>query len=194
MVRSGPWGQMVAQKKAAKALDAKLTEHEGMLLALLSREQPVTAYQLYRIFEQSPVSSINASKGQLYPAIRRLRDRQLIKAARVGGDGRKAEELQVTDQGMDAIRRWVVDIDLGHVVLDDPLRTRMLSLHTLSKSDRMEWIASAKSLVKAKREILDDYVRAVDVPYQAIAKFSAVEALRVKMEWLDELLYAVASE
>jgi len=194
MVRSGPGAEMVAQKKTTKALDAKLTEHEGMLLALLSREQPVTAYQLYRIFEQSPVSSINASKGQLYPAIRRLRDRQLISAASVKGDGRKAEELHVTDQGLDAIRRWVIDIDLSHVVLDDPLRTRMLSLHTLGKGDRMEWIVNAKSLVKAKREILDDYVRAVDVPYQPIAKMSAVEALRVKMEWLDELLYTVASE
>lgn len=188
------WGGMAARKTAKKAADARLTEHEGMLLALLSREQPVTAYQLYRIFEQSPVSSINASKGQLYPAIRRLRERQLIEASKVVGDGRNAEELCVTKPGLDALRRWVKDIDLTHVVLDDPLRTRMLSLDVLSKGDRLQWIAQAKALVKDKREVLDEYVRAVEVPYHRIATLSAMEALRIKMEWLDELLFTVASQ
>ncbi len=61
--------------------DMKITEHEGMLLALMLRQQPVTAYQLFRFFETSPVTSINASKGQLYPAIRRLRERGLIEGA-----------------------------------------------------------------------------------------------------------------
>ena len=42
-----------------------LTEHEGMLLALIIRQQPVRPYQLYKMFEQSPVTSINSSKGQL---------------------------------------------------------------------------------------------------------------------------------
>jgi hypothetical protein len=70
----------------------------------------------------------------------------------------------------------------------------MLSLDALSKSDRLQWIAEAKALVKEKREILDDYVRTVEVPYHRIATLSAMEALRIKMEWLDELLYAVASD
>lgn len=188
------WGGMPTRKSAKKGGDGRLTEHEGMLLALLSREEPVTAYQLYRIFEQSPVSSINASKGQLYPAIRRLRERQLIQGAKVAGDRRNAEELCVTKTGLDALRQWVKAIDLTHVVLDDPLRTRMLSLDALSKSDRLQWIAEAKSLVKEKREILDDYVRSVEVPYHRIATLSAMEALRIKMEWLDELLYTVASD
>lgn len=188
------WGGMAARKTVKTGLDARLTEHEGMLLALLSREQPATAYQLYRIFEQSPVSSINASKGQLYPAIRRLRERQLIGGVKVAGDGRNAEELCLTEAGLEALRLWVKDIDLTHVVLDDPLRTRMLSLDALGKGDRLQWIAQAKALVKAKREILEDYVQIVEVPYHRIATLSAMEALRVKMEWLDELLYAVASE
>ena len=37
---------MAARKTVKTGLDARLTEHEGMLLALLSREQPATAYQL----------------------------------------------------------------------------------------------------------------------------------------------------
>ena len=188
-------GAKMTKSKAPKKSDgSKLTEHEGMMLALLVREQPSTAYQLYRVFEQSPVSSINTSKGQLYPAIRRLRDRGLLEASKVAGDKRNSEELSVTKAGLAAVRQWLKGIDASHVLLDDPLRTRMLSLDMLTSDERIEWIASAKALVKRKREIVDEYSRSVDMPYHRIAHQSAVEALRAKMEWLDELLYEVVAE
>lgn len=185
---------MAKQTAGKQSGGEPLSEHEGMLLALLSREQPSTAYQLYRIFEQSPISSINASKGQLYPAIRRLRERRLIKAVKVAGDGRNAEQLSVSEKGLRAVRAWLRRIDLTHVVMDDPLRTRMLSLDLLTREEQLQWVAQAKSLVKAKQELLAEYIESVDIPYQSIANQSAAEALRAKMEWLDELLFAVAAE
>ena len=90
--------------------DLKVTEHEGLLLALVLRQQPVTAYQLFKIFEQSPVTSINASKGQLYPAIRRLKARGFLTARKVAGDGRNAEDLQVHRDGGGCCAR----VDQGH--------------------------------------------------------------------------------
>ena len=173
--------------------EAKITEHEGMLLALVLRQQPVTAYQLFRMFEQSPVTSINSSKGQLYPAIRRLRERGLLDARKVAGDGRKSEELSVTNAGRAAVREWTRNIEPAHIVLDDPLRTRILSFDVLSREERLEWIARAKALVKQRRAIVDEYNASVDVPFQDFAYSSVTETLRLKMEWLDELLYHVAS-
>ena len=173
--------------------EAKITEHEGMILALVLRQQPVTAYQLFRMFEQSPVTSINSSKGQLYPAIRRLRERGLLDARKVAGDGRKSEELSVTEAGVAAVKEWTRDIGATHIVLDDPLRTRILSFDVLSREERLEWIARAKALVKQRRAIVDEYNSSVDVPYQDFAYSSVVGTLRLKMEWLDELLYHVAS-
>lgn len=173
--------------------DSKVTEHEGMLLALMLRQQPVTAYQLFRFFETTPITSINASKGQLYPAIKRLRQRGLIEGRKVAGDGRGAEALSVTDAGEEAVRAWVRDIDGTHIALDDPLRTRILSFDLLSREERLQWIARAKALVKQRRAIVDDYNAGVTVPYQDFAYASVVEALRVRMEWLDELLFHVAS-
>ena len=173
--------------------DTKITEHEGMLLALMLRQQPVTAYQLFRFFETSPVTSINASKGQLYPAIRRLRERGLIEGRKVAGDGRGAAALSVTKAGEGAVRAWVQEIDGAHIALDDPLRTRILSFDLLSREERLQWIARAKALVKQRRAIVDDYNKSVTVPYQDFAYASVVDALRVRMEWLDELLFHVAS-
>jgi DNA-binding PadR family transcriptional regulator len=166
-----------------------LTEHEGMLLALIIREQPVRAYQLYKIFESSPVTSINSSKGQLYPAIRRLKAKGLVVAQQVSGDGRNVEELSPTEEGVQAAAAWVIDISGDHISLDDPLRTRMLSFDLLTKEQRIAWISNAKALVKARREIVEKFDRSVTVPYQRFAFMSTMETLRVKMEWLDELLY-----
>jgi DNA-binding PadR family transcriptional regulator len=181
----------------AKVKDSKsgpeITEHEGMLLALILRQQPVTAYQLFRFFETSPVSSINSSKGQLYPAIRRLKAKGLVEAKSIASDGRKTDALSATAAGTEAVRGWVKRISDAHVVLDDPLRTRILSFDLLTRDERVEWIARAKALVKERRAIVDAYDQSVDVPYQSFAYLNVVETLKVKMEWLDELLYAVAA-
>ncbi|HET9813981.1 MAG TPA: PadR family transcriptional regulator [Sphingomicrobium sp.] len=177
---------------ASRANAPALSEHEGMLLALIIRQQPATAYKLLKIFENSPVTSINASKGQLYPAIRRLKERKLIAARKVRGDGRNVEELEVTRLGQAAVREWVMDVSENHVVLDDPLRTRILSLDLLSREERLEWAARAKELVKKRGEAIEAYNRSVSVPYQAFVHRGAMEMVDSKAEWLDELLYHIA--
>ena len=91
------------------------------------------------------------------------------------------------------MRAWTKGIDASHVVLDDPFRTQFLSFDVLTKQERLEWIAKAKAIIKERRRIVDEYDSNVDVPYQEFAYRSVIETLRVKMEWLDELLYRVAS-
>ena len=165
-----------------------------MLLALVLREQPVTAYQLMRIFADSPVSSINTSKGQVYPAIARLRGRKLLQAHAVANDRRGTEELALTDAGREAVKRWVRDLEGSQVVLDDPLRTRVLSFDVLTRQEKLEWIAEAKSLVRQRRMDLERYNEDVELPYQDLVYQSASDALRLKSEWLDELMHRLTSE
>lgn len=164
-----------------------------MLLALVLREQPVTAYQLMRIFADSPVSSINTSKGQVYPAIARLRARKLLQARAVANDRRGTEELALTDAGREAVKRWVRDLDSSQIVLDDPLRTRVLSFDVLTRQEKLEWIAEAKSLVRQRRLDLERYNEDVDLPFQDLVYQSASESLQLKSEWLDELMHRLTS-
>ena len=178
--------------KAPRAETTRLTENEGMLLALVLRQQPVKPYQLHKIYENSPISSINASKGQVYPAIRRLKERGLIESKKVEGDGRNPETLVATDAGVEAVRRWVNDIEDSHIVLDDPLRTRLLSLELLGPQERLEWVARAKALVKERSERVETYNRSVTLPFQDHVARNARKMLHGKMEWLDELLYDLA--
>ena len=70
----------------------------------------------------------------------------------------------------------------------------MLSFDVLTREERLEWVAKAKALVKQKREVIDEYDRSVSIPYQRTAHRSIAEALRARMEWLDDLLYEVVSD
>lgn len=172
----------------AEAPDAEtLTDHEGSLLALVLRRQPVTAYQLLRIYAQSPVSSFNESKGSIYPLIRRLKARGLIAAQSVDGDGRNAERLSCTLAGRAATRHWVMMLEPRHVLPDDPLRTKAISFDLLEADERKAWIAAARALTEAKIAEVEAYMIGLDFPFSAAIAANALGVLRARFEWLDRL-------
>jgi DNA-binding PadR family transcriptional regulator len=176
-----------AEASAASAL----TENEGNLLALVVRTQPVTAYQLIRMYEQSPTPTISSSKGSVYPMIRRLTRRGFLRTEAVSGDRRNPETLHCTEAGLEAVRQWVKGLRSDHALIGDPMRTRILSFDLLSRDEQIEWIVNAKALLEAKRQELDEYSRSVSVPFQEIVHASAISALDGKHAWLDRLLHAV---
>jgi DNA-binding PadR family transcriptional regulator len=173
--------------------NVRLTEHEGRLLALVLREEPVTAYQLLKIFRDSPIASINASKGQLYPAIARLKAWGLLEGSKLPANGRKGEDLRTTLAGRTALREWMKDINVTHVASSDGLGTRVLSFDLFTQQERLDWIVKAKTLVRQHGDVVEEYYKLVDVPYEELAHRCLTEVLRVKMEWLDELLGEVVS-
>ena len=176
-----------AELVSAAAESDHLTDNEGSLLTLVLRRQPVTAYQLLRIYAQSPVSSFNESKGSLYPLIRRLKARGLVAAQPVDGDGRNAERLSCTDSGKAAARRWVARLEPRHVLPDDPLRTKAISFGLLDAGERRAWIATARELTEAKIAEVEAYLIGLDMPYQDAVAANALGALQARLDWLDAL-------
>jgi DNA-binding PadR family transcriptional regulator len=171
-----------------------LTDDEGTLLALVLRVQPVTAYQIARIYEESPVSNFNTSKGKLYPLIRRLRTLGLLEGRPVEGDARGTERLEGTEQGKAAVRHWLKRIRPAHLLLEDPLRTKIQSFDLLSREEQLEWIVGVKARLLEKLEELEAYGEQVTVPYHAFVHDNAVTALRARMDWLDRILYQMVKE
>jgi DNA-binding PadR family transcriptional regulator len=168
--------------------DLKVSEAEGALLGLILRREPTNAYQLYKSYERSPVSSINSSKGQVYPALKRLEARGLVKFSKAGKDG-EVTEVTATAAGKEAVLQWIRSLDESLVVIDDPLRTRLLSFELLSHEQRLEWIANAKMLVKKRMDVVRSFKEATDVPFNELAYVNASSILKAKMDWLDELLF-----
>jgi len=178
---------MTKADQRAVAADTGLTDNEGSLLALVIRRQPVTAYQLLRIYEQSPVSSFNESKGSLYPLIRRMKLRGYLAGRPVAGDGRGAERLSCTEAGREAARRWLRQIRPSHILPDDPLRARLLSFTLLDATERQSWIAEARAMTVAKIAEVEAYLIGLDMPFRDAVASNALGFLEARLTWLDRL-------
>jgi DNA-binding PadR family transcriptional regulator len=168
-----------------------LTDHEGTFLSLVLRIEPTTAYQVTKVYEDSPVSNFNTSKGKIYPLIRRLEERGLLRKRMVPGDRRGTEELFCTEEGKAAVTAWVSQIRDSHVLLDDPLRTKVQSFDLLTKDQQVAWIMEAKQRLLDKLAELDSYRKEVDVPYKDFLHDNAVQSTRARMDWLDRMLLSV---
>jgi DNA-binding PadR family transcriptional regulator len=166
---------------------ARLTDDEGTFLSLLVRLEPATAYQLSKVYADSPVSNFGTSKGKIYPLIRRLKERGLVESSLVEDDGRGSEQLSATSRGRDAVRRWVMDIRSSHLLLEDPLRTKVQSFGLLTRGEQLAWIAEARTALRAKLAEVESYGAEVSVPYRDLVHDNAVASLRVRLEWLDRL-------
>jgi DNA-binding PadR family transcriptional regulator len=170
---------------------SQLTDDEGTFLALLVRVQPATAYQLSKIYAESPVSNFGTSKGKIYPLIRRLKERGLIVSRPVPGDARGSERLESSRRGRDALRRWMKQIRPGHLLLEDPLRTMVQSFDLLSRDEQSEWIRQAREALEGKLQELEQYGAAVFVPYKEVVHDNAVSSVKSRLEWLDRVEAAI---
>lgn len=84
-----------------------LTDFEQVLLGIIAAE-PRSGYGLKKMFNASPASVYQPSPGALYPALRRLEARGLLRAQTLTSSGRRALRLyQVTDAGRSAHLEWL---------------------------------------------------------------------------------------
>jgi DNA-binding PadR family transcriptional regulator len=171
--------------------NSQLTDDEATFLALLVRVQPATAYQLSKIYADSPISNFGTSKGKIYPMIRRLKERGLLGGKMIAGDARKVEILRSTTKGRDALRRWVRQVKPNHLLPEDPLRTMVQSFELLSRDERLKWIDDVRSGLRLKLAELEEYGAAVQGPYKDQVHDNAVSSIEVRLEWLDRLESAV---
>jgi DNA-binding PadR family transcriptional regulator len=183
--RSGDWsphssGEIVAMG-AAEEID--VSEYEGSLLALTLRNQPISAHQLLKIFERSPVSSLNRSKGNVYPLIRRLKNRKLL-ATQAPTEGRSKEHLVCTEKGERAVRKWVNDVHSDHILLNDPLRTRIISFSLLNRNEQID---NVQSMVATQMDFIEKYNAAISIPFQEMVYSNTMKALSSRMTWLSEI-------
>jgi DNA-binding PadR family transcriptional regulator len=178
---------MLEGKSALPRPALQLTDDEGTFLALLARVQPATAYQLSKIYAESPVSNFGTSKGKIYPLISRLKQRGLIRSRPVPGDARGSERLEATARGREVLRGWIKEIRPGHLLLEDPLRTMVQSFDLLTVKEQLEWIGQVRQALEGKLHELEEYAAGVFVPYKDAVHDNAVSSVRTRLEWLDRL-------
>ena len=180
-------------RAGAREIDIAVNEHEGTVLGMVARWQPLTRYQLLKAFERSPISSYNTSKGSLYPLVSRMIVRGFL-TTEVGQGARESELISLSDLGRQALRQWIVKIGAQHSMIHDPLQVRILALCELSREERVRWVVAAKELLLGKKEELRDYHERLTVPFNDIVHSYGVATIDAKLRLLDRLLVQVVDE
>lgn len=165
--------------------DRPLTDSEGALLSLVLRQQPITGYQIGKFFAASPVHTFNTSTGKLYPLIRRLTERGLLKAEEVAGDQRGTQRFVCTESGKRVLKNWVLTLRPEHDMLHDPLRKKLQAFELLSKEERLEWIESAKRRLEVKLQEVAQWPSDAEGVFGDLVKESAKAALAGRIYWLE---------
>ena len=84
-----------------------------------------------------------------------------------------------------------MEIRPTHILLEDPLRTKLQSFDLLSRDQQLEWIVQAKVELQAKLDELETYATEVTVPFKELVHDNAVCSVRCRMDWLDRVLAVI---
>lgn len=168
------------------------TELEAVVLGLLLRSGPATAYAVRRVFLESPSARWSGSAGAVYPLLRRLHARGLIRG-RAAGPGRRAGvRYEILAPGRRALAAWLrAPLEPWVVgIPEDPLRTRFGFLQVLSPRERAEFLRAAihgveDSLREAER-LLRSMPATADYWYRELVRGAAL-AMRARAAWLRSL-------
>lgn len=169
----------------SKLASTGLTELESHALSLVWRMQPVTAYEVRQAFAQSPTRNVALSQGSIYPLVQRLKKQGYIRGAPVAGDGRNSEHLECTPAGEDAIRVWIREMSLQ--LPDDPLRSKVLAIALLDKSERAEWARSVRAALLRDLADIEEFAQSYPGTLFEIAHDNARSTLLARIRWVERI-------
>ena len=164
-----------------------LTDNEGALLALILRRQPISPYQIGRAFDESPIHTLNTSKGKLYPLLQRLHERGLLSAGSVEGDRRRTQLFECTEAGRTALKAWVCSIRREHDLLHDPLRKKLQAFDLLTAEEQRHWVDVATARLRGRLAEVEAFDAECEGPFGPLMKENAREALEARLRWLRRL-------
>ncbi|MFG0304613.1 MAG: PadR family transcriptional regulator [Phycisphaerales bacterium JB040] len=128
---------------------------ENFVLAYVQKHQPITPYAVRMMIEKNLSTTFSSSAGSIYPLMRRLEKRGLMKSVASARGKRKHVEYSVTPAGKKAVRDWVrPPYDQGDLWPTDGLRERFHYLNLLSRAEQKAWIEHARTELEAGLERL----------------------------------------
>ncbi len=168
------------------------TELEAAVLGVVWQEGPCTRYAIRQHFLESPAPRWSGSAGAIYPLVRRLETRGLVRSAPSTQGRRARRDYRITRLGGAALRRWLrVPIAQGDATLiHDPLRTRMLFLSALPREEALSFVADAlEALRRALRQAQEDCREnpGREDPFAHLAARNALLVTRARVKWLAEV-------
>lgn len=170
-----------------------LTELDRIVLGVVAKFGPMSAYRVRRHFSGSPASRFSSSSGSIYPLLGRLEERGLIEGRDVPRGRQARRELGITRSGRSSLLGWLREAP-GAAELDppaDPLRTRLFFVGLLTRREQERFfedaLAGLRDQVKQGEAYVQEY--AEDGP-EAISRLAArggIHVTRARLRWLTEV-------
>lgn len=173
----------------------RATDLEAFTLGLIWRHGPCTAYMVRRLMADSPSSQWSGSAGAIYPLVRRLERRGLLRSSAAVDDGRRTRNYVITRRGITALQSWIGPplADDAVTVAHDPLRSRARFLGVLSAAEQRAWVAGAieaMDTVAARIRAWHELYGGEDPMSRAMTRSGELD-VRSRTQWLRELARVV---
>lgn len=160
-----------------------LTELEGAILSEIHHRGSQTAFRVRRSFALSPSLEWQGSAGSVYPAIKRLEQRGLIKAE-LTKDARASRLLSLTAAGETAMWEWSCDPVRASSVGIDPFRMRAGIWAGLSAAKRKDLLHKVRKEIGNNISTLESFARNCDAIERASVDLS-LRLQKARLDWLD---------
>lgn len=167
-----------------------ISELEGAILAEIHHRGRRTAFQVRRAFQLSPSSEWSGSAGAVYPAIRRMTQAGLIATALLPG-GRRAQSLELTQQGVDALTAWTCDVGRACGVGLDPFRLRSGLWRELPAAPRRDVLIRLEAAIRSELESMP--LNDVDAVERARHELAVVQQ-ESRLSWIARELENLGRE
>ena len=192
--------------KLAIVAPRRLTDFEQVLLGLVCAA-PSTGYDLKHEFAATPLGLYQPSSGAIYPALRRLEGRGLLRAQQGlppeanGAPGRARRRIvySITDQGRAVHAAWVRQpVDPATIATDLPLQLMRFVMmeRLLSRAEVLGFLAELRDALAALLDGLESYTAtaATDMPgrHAALALDHGVSVRVASLAWVKRTINALA--
>lgn len=172
-----------------------LTETENLVLSLVQRTEPISAYGLRQLLRRSIVSRLRISNGTIYPLLKRLTERGLLSVRTKRSKQREADVYRATTAGRAAIRAWIQSPDGVELVLEDVARRKLLSMAVLSVAERVRWLRGLRQRMQDELVKLDEFTaKYAHLEFMHLAHDNARSTLVARIEWATRTLAQLERE
>jgi DNA-binding PadR family transcriptional regulator len=156
------------------------------LIGLLAREGPQTGYQLTKAFDRSVNFVWHAVHGQIYPELARLVDDGFIRQTGTGPRGAKSYEA--TAEGIDELRRWIIEVEPGRGTRNEVL-LRTFFMYLVEPAEAEAFFHREAEQYRLELAVLEAFAaEEAETPSQrasALTVDAGIRALKARIEWAE---------
>jgi DNA-binding PadR family transcriptional regulator len=167
----------------------------GYALLGLLHSQPSSGYDLRKIFSLTPLRTFSDSPGAIYPALRRLEERGLIRGKVEEGSGlRRRKIYRLSAGGVAELKKWLIRPVTGEDVIGgmDELLLRFAFMDSvIERSVLIEFLRALERELKSYVPTLREYLKSEQSKMPTSGRLAlecGIRGYEAQLRWVRDAL------